>query len=218
MDDLLQQEFRTLPDLIRGHAARAPEHRALVDGQGELSYAALDARMDRVAAALQHGGLKTGDAIAVCAASSVAYATVFLGALRAGMVVAPLAPGSTPESLSRMVGDAQARVLFVDAAAADTFGPQGAPGVPRIALDGSVVGQGLEDWLAPVGATPQPATITPGSPFNIIYSSGTTGEPKGIVQSHGMRWTHVRRGGTYRYGPDAVTLLSTPLYSNTRDP
>ena len=57
--------------------------------------------------------------------------------------------------------------------------------------------------------------IQPGWPFNIIYSSGTTGAPKGIVQSHGMRWAHVMRGAKYGYGPDTVTLLSTPLYSNT---
>jgi len=52
-------------------------------------------------------------------------------------------------------------------------------------------------------------------PFNIIYSSGTTGEPKGIVQSHAMRWTHVMRGTDTGYGPNAVTILATPLYSNT---
>ncbi len=52
-------------------------------------------------------------------------------------------------------------------------------------------------------------TIHADWPFNIIYSSGTTGEPKAIVQSHGMRWTHVRRGAAYHYDNMTVTLLST---------
>jgi long-chain acyl-CoA synthetase len=49
----------------------------------------------------------------------------------------------------------------------------------------------------------------------VIYSSGTTGTPKGIVQPHRMRWSHVRRGGDSGYGAGSVTLVSTPLYSNT---
>jgi acyl-CoA synthetase (AMP-forming)/AMP-acid ligase II len=57
--------------------------------------------------------------------------------------------------------------------------------------------------------------IEPIWPFNIIYSSGTTGVPKGIVQSHGMRWQHVRRANLFNYGPDAIAIISTPLYSNT---
>ena len=67
------------------------------------------------------------------------------------------------------------------------------------------------------GAEPQPVTIEPDWPFNIIYSSGTTGTPKGIVQPHRLRWGHIRRGLSPEYGigPDSVTLLSTPLYSNT---
>ncbi|MGS0758137.1 AMP-binding protein, partial [Roseateles sp. GG27B] len=68
---------------------------------------------------------------------------------------------------------------------------------------------------APLGSRPLPVTLQPASPFNIIYSSGTTGQPKGIVQPHGMRWMHVLRGAQYGYAPGSVTLLATPLYSNT---
>jgi long-chain acyl-CoA synthetase len=58
-------------------------------------------------------------------------------------------------------------------------------------------------------------TIRPDWIFNIIYSSGTTGTPKGIEQPHMMRWLHVKRLGPDAYGPASRTLVATPLYSNT---
>jgi acyl-CoA synthetase (AMP-forming)/AMP-acid ligase II len=211
----MERDFGAIADLVRLHAQHTPEQPALADAHHTLSYGALDALMDRIAASLQQGGLNPGDAIAVCAASSVHYAAIFLGALRAGVAVAPLAPGSTPASLARMIEDADARILFTDAAAAEVVGPAKEGGIPRVALDGSAAGQSLESWLAPAGTRPIAVETQPSWPFNIIYSSGTTGEPKGIVQGHGMRWAHVQRGAKYEYGPDTVTLLSTPLYSNT---
>lgn len=199
--------FDTLPACIARHARARPQALALADDDASLSYGELDALMDRIAAALQRDGVQPGEAIALCAAASAMQAALFLGALRAGVVVAPLAPGSAPASLRRMVDDAQARRLFVDAASEADFDGCGLP-VTRIDT-------GLDAWLAPQGSKPAPVEIRPESPFNIIYSSGTTGEPKGIVQPHGMRWAHVRRGVPYGYGPEAVTLLATPLYSNT---
>lgn len=199
--------FATIAECIRGHAQQRPNATALTDDESSLSYAELHALMDRVAAALQRDGLVPGDVIALCAAPSAMQAALFLGALRAGIVVAPLAPGSTPASLARMVADAQAQRIFVDAG---TEGEFDAGTVPLTRID-----DGLAAWLAPPGSRPLALEIRPDAPFNIIYSSGTTGEPKGIVQPHGMRWAHVRRGLPYGYGPDAVTLLATPLYSNT---
>ncbi|WP_083944186.1 MULTISPECIES: class I adenylate-forming enzyme family protein [unclassified Variovorax] len=211
----MAREFGVIADLIHLHAQEAPSRTALADSQSTLDYGALDALMDRVAASLQRDGFRVGDAIAICAAPSTHYAALFLGALRAGIAVAPLAPGSTPASLARMIEDAQARLVFLDAAAAEVIGAAAKDAAPRIALDGCAAGQAFDAWLAPTGTRPQPVELQPSSPFNIIYSSGTTGEPKGIVQGHGMRWAHVQRGAKYGYGPDTMALLSTPLYSNT---
>lgn len=211
----IDRDFGTIADLIRLHAEQRPSSLALRDSQSTLTYGELDALMDRVAASLQRDGLKAGDAIALCAAASVPYAAVFLGALRAGVAVAPLAPGSTATSLARMMEDAEARLLFTDLAAAETIGPARDGTPPRIALDASAAGRALDDWLTPVGTQPVAVEVQPTLPFNIIYSSGTTGEPKGIVQAHRMRWAHVQRGAQYQYCADTVTLLSTPLYSNT---
>ena len=115
--------------------------------------------------------------------------------------------------IQRMASDAQARLLFADESLEDA-----AFGAPRIALGphrAQAPGRSLESWLLPAGAQPAAVIVEPDSPFNIIYSSGTTGEPKGIVQPHSMRWSHVARASRYGYGPNTVTLLSTPLYSNT---
>ncbi|PVM90102.1 class I adenylate-forming enzyme family protein [Caulobacter endophyticus] len=212
---MIAADYGVMGDILRERAAEAPDHPAVIMETGEtITYAAFDALADRVAAALQRDGVLPGAAVAVCALSSIPYAAVFLGGLRAGVAVAPLAPSSTPEAIAGMVDDSGARLFFVDAGVAEAQKP--APVAARvIALDGSPYGEAFAAWLAPEGASPAPVEIAPEHPFNIIYSSGTTGAPKGIVQSHGMRWKHVFRGDAVGYGPDAVTLLSTPLYSNT---
>ena len=101
-----------------------------------------------------------------------------------------------------------------DTAAAASLDGQAVTATDRIAMDGGDAGTPLAAWMAPEGARPAPVDIRPEDGFNIIYSSGTTGTPKGIVHSHAMRWQHIQRG-VPAYGPQAVTILSTPLYSNT---
>ena len=205
--------FQTIADQVRLHAAARPDHPALRQDGEALSYAQLDALMDRVAVALQRDGVQPGEAIALCGLSTPRQAAVFLGALRAGVVAAPLAASVTRANFASMVTDAQARALFFDHSA--TALVQGLDRMRLVALDDSADAEPFEDWLGPPGVAPAPVAIEPSAPFNIIYSSGTTGTPKGIVQSHGMRAMHVARGARYGYGPEGVTLLATPLYSNT---
>ena len=205
--DLLARDFGTLPDLIRTHAAERGDKIALAEADGELDYASLDALMDRIAAALQRDGAKQGDAVAIVAATSIDYVALFLGAVRAGCLATPIAPSGTPDSIAAMIADCGAPITFVDADAATALAGRRVPG-KLVHL------KSLGTWLAPAGAKPAPVTIRPEDGFNLLYSSGTTGTPKGIVQSHAMRWAHIVRNEAAGFG-EAVTMIATPLYSNT---
>jgi acyl-CoA synthetase (AMP-forming)/AMP-acid ligase II len=199
--------------LLREHARARPRQPALAQGDATLSWLELDALMDRIAAALQRDGVRPGEVVLLGGAMTPRLAAVFLGALRAGVVVAPLSHSVTPETFALMRRDAGARLLFVDAQAAPLLASDDASRC--VSLDGAAPGEPFEAWLAPAGRAPAAVAIRPEDPFNIIYSSGTTGVPKGVVQPHGMRWLHTQRGAQYGYSADTVTLLSTPLYSNT---
>jgi len=211
--DLLNQDFGTLSELVRIHARDQGGAPAMIQDDRTVSYAELDALMDRVAGSLQRAGVESGGVLAISASTSIEYGLVFLGALRAGVAVAPLAPSSTADSLAMMIGDCGAKILFLDAGVAEVLEPAaGKVTAVRVSLDDTGAGTAFSGWLAATGATPSPVTVEPTQAFNIIYSSGTTGAPKGIVQSHLMRWQHVRY--TER-GLGCTSLISTGLYSNT---
>ncbi|HYA66824.1 MAG TPA: long-chain fatty acid--CoA ligase, partial [Burkholderiaceae bacterium] len=210
--------YRAITELLREHAQERPDHIALVAGDATLTYAELDELTDRVAASLQRDGIGPGDTIAICAPASLRYVAVFLGALRAAAAVVPLPSSAAPNTLLSVLRDAEARLLFADSilltsAVVRSYAAQ------CIVLDQVVSKHALERsfdaWVLPKSAQPAAVELRPEMPFNIIYSSGTTGEPKGIVQSHAMRWAHVSRSANFGYGPHGVTLLATPLYSNT---
>ncbi|MBO9623029.1 MAG: acyl--CoA ligase [Sphingomonas sp.] len=199
---MLAGDFATLSDLLRAHAAERPAKPALICDGAVLDYADLNRRLDRFAAALQRDGMQAGEAVAIVGGNSIPVALAFLGALRAGCVPAPLAPSATDEQLTAMVADCAAPILFHDAAHAGL-----AVAARKVPLDT------IGGWVAPEGAEPDRAEVSPSDPFNIIYSSGTTGVPKGIVQPHAMRWAHIARASA-GFG-EAVTMIATPLYSNT---
>ncbi|MBL4833107.1 MAG: acyl--CoA ligase [Pseudomonas sp.] len=210
----LETPFTVLPELIARHAEERSDHPALIQNGTQVNYRELNRQVDRVAASLQRDGLKPGDSIAICGSNSIVYAALYLGALRAGVVVAPLAPSSTAASLLTMIRDSAARLVFVDQLVDEALATvNAAEQITLLSMDESHSERSFSAWLG--DGKPEAVTVNADLPFNIIYSSGTTGEPKGIVQSHGMRWSHIQRGLVFGYGPDCVTLISTPLYSNT---
>ena len=138
-----------------GQAAARPRRGGGVRGPPCVDWGQLDTMMDRVAASLQRDGVAPNQSIAICAANSLEYAAVFLGALRAGVVVAPMPTGALASQLAGMTADSGARHLFVDAAA-----PAFESGARRIVMDASGPGS-LQDWLVPDGTRPRPVTVKP---------------------------------------------------------
>jgi acyl-CoA synthetase (AMP-forming)/AMP-acid ligase II len=205
----LDQPFGDYAGIVSAWARARPDALALSDDHGTLTWGELGDKVDRIAAALQRDGLVPGQAVAILGTTSIAYALVYLATIRAGGCAAPLTTSATPAQLAAMMADSGTRHLFIDAAKAADLSAQALPPLTQVMLEA------IDDWMAPQGTQPDHRPPAPTDPFNIIYSSGTTGTPKGIVHSHIMRWRQAAGGFKAIYGPDSRSLLSTPLYSNT---
>jgi acyl-CoA synthetase (AMP-forming)/AMP-acid ligase II len=208
----LAEPFGSFPAIIADNAAALGDQVALRDDEGALSWEQLGDRVERIAARLKEDGLERGQSVAILGYSSIPYALVFLAAVRAGGVAAPLTTSASPEQLAGMARDSGAKHIFIDRAKLTELGDDCFSGMTRIVLD-----EDLGGWMAAQGTRAPDFDPAPGDPFNIIYSSGTTGVPKGIVHSHQMRWRQFAATASswLENGMPVRTLASTPLYSNT---
>lgn len=190
---------------VRQHGARE----AVVYGQQRLSYNDLDAQADAVAAHLHAAGLQAGERIAVYMANSAALFAVYFGALRAGLIVVPIGSRQQAPELEFIINNCAAAALIFDADGAERLPARAQIASVRryYSVAGAVDGAGafetlLEKTAAPV---PTPELAEEDTAF-IVYTSGTTGRPKGAMVSHLALW-HTAHHTVQCLGYDCNTRL-----------
>ncbi|MDX6603521.1 MAG: fatty-acyl-CoA synthase, partial [Solirubrobacterales bacterium] len=167
-------------------ARRDPDRTAVVCGGERTTYAELDARAARVAGALRDAGIQPGDRVAVALKNRVEFLELLFGVARAGAIFVPLNFRLAAEEVAYALGDSGSTLVVVqeDTAAAVAAALERLDGEPVrvLSVDGSD-DPGYAAWRdAAEPADPHP--IEPRDPVSIVYTSGTTGPPKGAVLTH----------------------------------
>jgi fatty-acyl-CoA synthase len=182
--------LRVIGDLSRVNARRYPEKIALIHGDRSLSYQALDAQSNRLARALVANGVTPGERVALLAYNCLEFAVVTQAVAKAGAVLVPLNFRLSAGELLHVLRDAEPRVIISESAFAATlsavFAQMGA-NLPRlIMIDGEVADAALPFAALLDGEvdTALNVAVDPASPCVIMYTSGTTGIPKGVLVSH----------------------------------
>jgi long-chain acyl-CoA synthetase len=199
--------------------AHANKPVALYDG-GQLSYAALDALSDRFAAGLRATGLEEGDRVGLQLPNIPQFLIAYFGVLKAGCIAVPLNVLLKWSELAYCLSDAQAHTLVAWAGVADEAA-RGAseaavsnlyiastPGIPE-----SQVGRPFQELLAGEPDVPPMAQTDPGDTAVIVYTSGTTGVPKGAELTHFQLLMNADTPGrVFGIRDDDVVMVALPLF------
>jgi long-chain acyl-CoA synthetase len=209
-----------LATMLRESAVAHPDKPvALYDG-GRMSYAELDALSDRFAAGLRASGLDRGDRIGLQLPNIPQFLIAYFGMLKAGCVAVPLNVLLKAPELAYCLGDSQARALLTWAgvageavkganqAAVPAVYVVGTPGVPE-----SPVGRRFEELLAVEPEAPPMAQTDPGDTAVIVYTSGTTGTPKGAELTHFQLFMNADTPGrVFGIRDDDIVMVALPLF------
>lgn len=201
-----------LPEILALHGKWKGGKPALMCGGVSLSWAELDARTNQVANGLIGLSAGGGNKIGVVMANGIAMVEALVGIMKAGACSVPINLSVTDEALYAMLDDASVSAVIVTPDQASRLGSYiGAnPSVPLL-----IAGDSFDAITEAASTEPPSVEISGDDPLNVIYSSGTTGMPKGILHTH-----QGRRDWAYdltialRYHGAARTLFSIGLYSN----
>ncbi|UOY01810.1 AMP-binding protein [Blastococcus sp. PRF04-17] len=192
------------PAVPAGHRDRA----AFVHRDRAITFAELDDAATRFAAAAHAAGLRPGDRVLLLAPNALETFVVLVGCARAGLVTVPVNWRLSPGELAAVAADAGARLVVVDRSLAHLLWAVVDSGVPLLTL-----GEQFDQWLADAPARRAVVEHRPDDVVLQVYTSGTSGRPKGVLLTNRNLATKVP-GVTPRWGlaSDSVSLLATPLF------
>jgi len=197
----------SLGHFLRHHAQRTPDAPAIADAGGALSYGQFDRRAAACALRLREAGVVVGERVLFVMPNSLAWAIVYQGALQAGAIPVPVNARLAPAELAAIVGDCEPAAVIAEAGVLAAVRAAVPPACAPAWLES---GQGLTDGEA------EPRPIPPADPAAtalILYSSGSTGLPKGVELSHSnILWNaQAFAFDLLRLTPDDVGYTALPL-------
>lgn len=203
-------------DIITRTADVFPQEVALVDGERRLSYAELDRQVTRLGHALLGLGLQPQDVVGVVSRNTIELIITYFACARAGLVCAPANLGLRPGEIAWCLRDAKAKVLIVERALGATAEAVLAEALPD-ATHRFWIEPGSGDHLTTLMAQgldePLEVLISDRAPVQLLYTSGTTAQPKGVLTSHlAVTMAALSNAICHQCTPGYAALVQLPLF------